>query len=64
MKNNLSVIILAAGKGNRMNSEMPKVLHLVGDKPMILKVLKTAYEIHANPIITIVGYKSELVKGY
>ena len=62
MKNDLSVIILAAGRGTRMNSEMPKVLHLVDDKPMILKVLETAYEINANPIITIVGYKAELVK--
>ena len=61
---NLSVIIMAAGKGTRMNSDMPKVLHLVDNEPMILKVLKTAYKIKANPIITIVGYKAELVKNY
>ena len=62
MKNNLTVIILAAGKGTRMNSDLPKVLHLVEDEPMVLKVIKTAYEINANPIITIVGYKAELVQ--
>ena len=55
-------IILAAGKGTRMNSDIPKVLHLVDGQPMILKVLHTAYEIDANPIITIVGYKADLVK--
>ena len=55
MKNNLAVIILAAGKGTRMDSELPKVLHLIDDEPMILKVLKSSYKINANPIITIVG---------
>ena len=61
-KNNLAAIILAAAKGTRMDSELPKVLHVIDDAPMILKVVTTAYEINANPIITIVGYKSELVK--
>ncbi|MBI90238.1 MAG: UDP-N-acetylglucosamine pyrophosphorylase [Candidatus Marinimicrobia bacterium] len=59
---NLSVIILAAGKGTRMNSELPKVLHQINNKPMILNVVQTANDINANPIITVVGYKSELVK--
>ena len=62
MNNELSVIIMAAGKGTRMNSDMPKVLHLVNGEPMILKVLQTAYKINASPIITIVGYKAKLVK--
>ena len=42
--NNLGVIIMAAGKGTRMNSSIPKVLHLINNKPMILKVL------HSVPI--------------
>ena len=63
MNKNLAVIILAAGKGSRMDSELPKVLHLVNNEPMILKVLKSAYKINANLIITIVGYKSNLIKN-
>ena len=61
MNSDLAVIILAAGKGTRMNSELPKVLHLIDNKPMILKVIESSYKINADPIITIVGYKSELV---
>ena len=62
MNNNLAVIILAAGKGTRMDSDLPKVLHLINNKPMILNVIKTAYKINAERIIAIVGYKHELVK--
>ena len=42
MNSNLAVIILAAGKGTRMNSELPKVLHLIDNKPMILKVIESS----------------------
>ena len=59
---NLAVIILAAGKGTRMNSELPKVLHHVNKAPMITKVIQVSYNINANPIIAIVGYKADLVK--
>ena len=58
----LAVIILAAGKGTRMNSDLPKVLHPINNKPMILHVIKSAHEINASPIITIVGYKYELIQ--
>jgi len=59
---NLAVIILAAGKGTRMDSELPKVLHSINNKPMILNVIKSAYKINADPIIAIVGYKHQMVK--
>ena len=61
-KSKLAVIILAAGKGTRMNSELPKVLHTINNKPMILNVIKCAYQINAKPIITIIGYKYQLIK--
>ena len=62
MKNQLAVIILAAGKGTRMNSNLPKVLHPINNQPMILRVIKSAYQINAQPIITIVGYKHKMVE--
>ena len=59
----LAVIILAAGKGTRMNSDLPKVLHPIGDLPMITRVVRTAYALQANPIIPVLGYKHELVQS-
>ncbi len=66
MNNNhhlLAVIILAAGKGTRMNSDLPKVLHPIGDLPMITRVVKTAQALQANPIIPVLGYKHKLVQS-
>ena len=61
-KNNLAVIILAAGKGTRMNSELPKVLHPINNKPMISYVTEAAYQINAELIIAVVGYKYQMVQ--
>ena len=62
MKDKLAIVILAAGKGTRMDSELPKVLHKVNGKPMIVNVLNSAIKLKPNLIITIVGYKADLVK--
>lgn len=54
-KSKLAVIILAAGKGTRMKSKTPKVLHKVAGLPMIGHVLNTAQELGADKIITVIG---------
>ena len=62
MKNKVSIIILAAGKGTRMKSDMPKVLHKVNGKSMIEHVILNARNLNPEKIIVVVGYKYEMVK--
>jgi len=62
MSRPLSVVILAAGKGTRMDSSIPKVLHHIGSIPMIQHVVNTAKKLNAEHIIPILGYKSEKIK--
>lgn len=57
----LSTIILAAGKGTRMKSDLPKVLHKVLGKTMISRVIDQAKLAGANKIVVVVGYKREMV---
>jgi len=59
----LAVIILAAGKGTRMDSDLPKVLHPIGNLPMITRVVRTAQALQADRIIPVLGYKHELVQS-
>lgn len=54
-------IILAAGKGTRMESDLPKVLHKVAGKEMVLHVIDAMKNAGIKDIYVIVGYKSELV---
>ena len=58
----LVAIILAAGKGTRMQSELPKVLHPVNGKPMLQWVVDAVRTANANRIILVVGHGSEEVK--
>ncbi len=57
----LAAIILAAGKGVRMNSDLPKVMHTVGGQPMLVHVINQAKGAGIERIIVIVGYKREMV---
>jgi len=57
----LTICILAAGKGNRMKSSIPKVLHQINGEPMIHHVLNTAKKLKPEKIIVVVGFKKELV---
>lgn len=60
---NLKVVILAAGQGTRMRSEVPKVLHRVLDKTMAGYVIEASQEAGANDICVIVGHQSAMVKN-
>lgn len=60
-KQKLATIIMAAGKGTRMKSDLPKVLHLVDDKPMLIHVIALARQLHSERIINILGHEKDLV---
>ena len=64
MQNNLSIVILAAGKGTRMKSDLPKVLHKINGKPMIDQVISTAKKLNPFQIITVIGYKHEILEDH
>ncbi|VEI77614.1 Bifunctional protein GlmU [Mannheimia haemolytica] len=59
----LSVVILAAGKGTRMYSDLPKVLHPVAGKPMVKHVIDTAKQLDAQQIHLIYGHGADLLKA-
>ena len=59
----LRAVILAAGKGTRMRSKLPKVLHKVGGKAMLQHVLDAADAAGAAEKIVIVGHGAELVES-
>lgn len=62
MNTDTQIIILAAGKGTRMNSELPKVLVHLDNKPMIQHVLQNVEDAGYQNPITVVGYKSQQVR--
>ena len=57
-----SVIILAAGKGTRMRSSLPKVLQPLAGRPLLGHVIETAKKLDAKNIITIYGHGGDLVQ--
>ena len=57
-----SVIILAAGKGTRMRSSLPKVLQPLAGRPLLGHVIETAKKLNAKNIITIFGHGGDLVQ--
>src|SRR5947208_1539747 len=58
----LSVLILAAGKGTRMKSNLPKVLHKVGSVPMVERVGRTVQSLKPASVCVVVGYGGDLVR--
>ena len=62
--NSPAVVILAAGKGKRMKSDLPKVLHKLCGKPIIDYVISTAREINPQRIILVIGHKYQMIEDH
>ena len=62
MISNLHIVILAAGEGTRMLSALPKVLHPVGGKPMILHLLETACRLEPAGVHVVIGSGADQVR--
>jgi bifunctional UDP-N-acetylglucosamine pyrophosphorylase/glucosamine-1-phosphate N-acetyltransferase len=60
---NIHIVILAAGKGTRMKSARPKVLHRVAGQPMIEHVLDCAAAVNPRSTIVVVGHQAEALKS-
>lgn len=58
----VAVAILAAGRGTRMKSDLPKVLHRLGNRSLLERVLSSTREIEPSRRLVIVGYQSEGVR--
>jgi len=59
----LDIVIMAAGKGTRMKSVLPKVLHRLADKSLLQHVLQTAVTLSADRIVIITGHGAEAVEA-
>jgi bifunctional UDP-N-acetylglucosamine pyrophosphorylase / glucosamine-1-phosphate N-acetyltransferase len=57
----LHVVVLAAGKGTRMRSRLPKVLQPLGGKPLIAHVLQRARALEPHAVTVVVGHEAERV---
>lgn len=58
----LNIVILAAGQGKRMQSNLPKVLHPIAGRPMLTHVLDSARALGAQSVAIVVGHGAEQVK--
>src|SRR5512137_2679956 len=58
----MNIVILAAGMGKRMRSDLPKVLHPIAGKPMLAHVLDTARQLGAEKICVVYGHGGEKVR--
>ena len=67
-KDDISIIILAAGKGTRMKSSLPKVMHQVAGRPMLQIVIDEAKKINPQNIAIVISaemqkYQNEIIKN-
>ncbi|MBI2301898.1 MAG: NTP transferase domain-containing protein, partial [Armatimonadetes bacterium] len=57
-----AAVVMAAGKGTRMHSELPKVCHLAAGRPLVQWVVQACREAGIERIVVVVGYREELVR--
>ena len=62
MSANLNIIIMAGGLGKRMESSVPKVLHKILNKPMIVHVIEESIKLHPLKIIIVVGKYRDIIE--
>lgn len=60
----LAIVILAAGRGTRMKSDLPKALHSLCGRPMLGHLLEVSAGLSPAKVIVVAGFKSELVRAY
>lgn len=58
----LEIVVIAAGQGTRMRSELPKVLHTLGGKPMLLHSIDTAQAVSHKPPVVVIGHGADAVR--
>ena len=59
----LSIVIMAAGKGTRMKSSRPKVLHKLAGRPMLSHVIASTSGLNAAQQVVITGHGAEMVEA-
>lgn len=62
-KKDLAVVILAAGKGTRMNADQPKVLHLLDGRPLVRWVVDAAKALSPSLTVLVVGFGGDKVRN-
>ncbi|HWU84017.1 MAG TPA: NTP transferase domain-containing protein, partial [Rhodocyclaceae bacterium] len=61
--NTLNVVILAAGQGKRMHSDLPKVLHPLAGRPLLGHVIETARRLRPAALCVVYGHGGEQVRA-
>jgi bifunctional UDP-N-acetylglucosamine pyrophosphorylase/glucosamine-1-phosphate N-acetyltransferase len=62
LNSNIDAVVLAAGKGTRMKSDLPKVLHEIAGRPLLDHVLDTVEIAGIDHTVVVVGHKAQLVE--
>lgn len=62
--NDWASIVLAAGKGTRMKSDLPKVMHRINGQPIIFWVIDLLKRLDIHLRVVVIGYKGDIVKRY